>query len=71
MPALRRIVAETLDGPLWVLGRSIRGEGEFQHLRDSQPPDQEPGLGAPDPRGQAQTDQMETEALLDKARHLR
>jgi Mn-containing catalase len=61
--------ADTPDAR-WLQGRSIDGKGDFQYLRDFQPVGQEPKLGAPDPRGHAQKEQMEAEGLLEKAKKI-
>jgi Mn-containing catalase len=44
------------------------GKGEF-HIRRAEPLGGEPHLGAPDPRGHAQTEQMTTNGLMAKAKH--
>jgi hypothetical protein len=65
-----RIHRSGYAGARWLQGRSIDGKGDFQYLRDFQPVGQEPKLGAPDPRGYAQKEQMEAEGLLEKAKKI-
>jgi Mn-containing catalase len=52
----------------WTEGPSMDGKGEF-HIRRAEPLGGEPHLGAPDPRGHAQTEQMTGNGLMAKAKH--
>lgn len=54
----------------WAQGPSIDGKGEFSYLTAFEPVGQEPKLGAPDPRGHAQKEQMDTGGLIEKAKKL-
>jgi len=54
-----------------VQGPSIDGKGEFSLLRAFDPVGREPTLGAPDPRGHAQNEQMmDPEGVVEKAKKL-
>jgi Mn-containing catalase len=52
----------------WTEGRSLDGKGEF-HIKKAEPLGGEPQLGAPDPRGHAQTEQMTGSGIITKAMH--
>lgn len=69
MSTLREPAHEAPDGR-WVDGPSIDGKGEFTYLPSFEPEGAEPELGLPDPRGHAQSEQMEGSDLLEKAKQL-
>jgi Mn-containing catalase len=54
----------------WTAGRSIDGKGEFSIIGPFEPLGQVPQLGAPDPRGHAQMEQMGGAGIVERARRM-
>jgi Mn-containing catalase len=70
MSTLRTPEPQTPDAR-WAQGPAIDGKGQFSYLNAFTPVGQEPKLGAPDPRGHAQNEQMkDAEGLIEKAKKM-